>query len=333
MNPDARVGFSTSGGLQPRAIVDCAVLAESLGYESFWVAEGHGGDQFALLSACAMATSRIRLGTSISSVFVRSLPTIAMAAATLDGLSNGRFVLGLGSSHRVQVEPEHGVPYGRPIQRVREAVAVIRQILDHGHVQDYQGETVTIERFELWFDSHGARVPIYLAGLFPKMLSACGELADGVILTRTSLGSCAGIRAQVRDGAERAGRSMADIELTSLLPCAVAERRADALDQIRESTAVYAGFFPRYNRLMSESGFPDAAAAIAEAWSRGDRAAAIRAVPDALIDATSIAGDSAYCRARIDAYRDAGIELPILSPRSSRKEDYEAVLRACAPRG
>src|SRR6266852_7864591 len=103
-----RLGIAFSGGPNPAEIVECVKLTEELGYESAWVAEGHGGDQFAILAACAMATTRILLGTSISSVFVRSAPTIAMAAATVDHLSNQRFILGLGSSHRVQVEPEHG---------------------------------------------------------------------------------------------------------------------------------------------------------------------------------------------------------------------------------
>src|ERR1043165_4863094 len=116
------VGIAFSGGASPAEIVDCVRLAEELGYESAWVAEGHGGDQFSVLSACATATTRIRLGTSISSVFVRSAPTIAMAAATVDQLSGGRFILGLGSSHRVQVEGEHGLPYARPIDRLRDTV-------------------------------------------------------------------------------------------------------------------------------------------------------------------------------------------------------------------
>jgi alkanesulfonate monooxygenase SsuD/methylene tetrahydromethanopterin reductase-like flavin-dependent oxidoreductase (luciferase family) len=96
-----RLGLAISGGLSPTEIVECVQLAEEFGYESAWVAEGHGGDQFAILAACAVATTRILLGTSISSVFVRSAPTIAMAAATVDHLSNQRFILGLGSSHRV----------------------------------------------------------------------------------------------------------------------------------------------------------------------------------------------------------------------------------------
>ena len=99
----ARLGFALSGGLEPRDIVDCVKLADELGYESAWIAEGHGGDQFAILAACAMATKRIQLGTSISSVFVRSVPTIAMAAATVDNLSNQRCILGLGGCPRIRV--------------------------------------------------------------------------------------------------------------------------------------------------------------------------------------------------------------------------------------
>src|ERR1051326_3743923 len=102
----SRIGIAISGGPNPAEIIDIVVLAESLGYESAWVAEGHGGDQFAILAACAARTSRIRLGTSISSVFVRSAPTFPMPASTIAALPAGRFILGLGSSQKAQVEPE-----------------------------------------------------------------------------------------------------------------------------------------------------------------------------------------------------------------------------------
>ena len=119
-----RLGIAFSGGASPAEIVECVKLAEALGYESAWVAEGHGGDQFAVLAACARETSRIGLGTAITSVFVRTAPTIAMAAATVDDLSGGRFILGIGSSHKVQVEAEHGVLYAKPLTRTRETVGV-----------------------------------------------------------------------------------------------------------------------------------------------------------------------------------------------------------------
>jgi probable F420-dependent oxidoreductase len=328
-----RLGIAFSGGANPAEIVDCVKLAETLGYESAWVAEGHGGDQFAVLSACAAQTSKILLGTSITSVFVRTVPTIAMAAATVDAISAGRFILGVGSSHRVQVELEHGMPYSKPLTRVRESVAAIRALLRDGRVS-YAGETVRIEGFDLWFTPFRPAIPIYLSAVFPKMTTLCGEIADGVILTRSTLATAAQVRERLTEGAKRAGRDPSGIAVTSLLPTAVGASRKEALDLLRPGLAFYAGFFPRYNRMMAEHGFRDEAAAIATAWARGDREAAERSVSDALIDATSVAGTPDQCRERIAAYRRSGIDLPILSPFArgpDAKAKFEAVIRACAP--
>jgi probable F420-dependent oxidoreductase len=328
-----RLGIAFSGGANPAEIVDCVKLAETLGYESAWVAEGHGGDQFAVLAACAAQTSKILLGTSITSVFVRTVPTIAMAAATVDAISTGRFILGVGSSHRVQVEPEHGVPYAKPLTRVRESVAVIRALLRDGRV-NYAGETVRIEGFDLWFTPFRRAIPIYLSAVFPKMTTVCGEIADGVILTRSTLATATQVRERLAEGAKRAGRDPSGIVVTSLLPTEVGTSRREALDALRPGLAFYAGFFPRYNRMMAEHGFGDEAAAIATAWSRGDHQAAERSVSDSLIDATSVAGTPEQCRKRIEAYRKSGIDLPILSPFArgpGAKARFEAVIRACAP--
>jgi probable F420-dependent oxidoreductase len=328
-----RLGIAFSGGPSPTEIVDGIVLAESLGYESAWVAEGHGGDQFAILAAAAARTSRIRLGTSITSVFVRSAPTIAMAAASVDDISGGRFILGLGSSHKVQVEAEHGGAYAKPLTRVRETVAVVRGLLRDGRVQ-FPGETVKIENFDLWFTPRRPPPPVYVSAVFPKMIALCGEIADGVMLTRSTLDTAAGVRELLAEGARRAGRDPGGIVVSSLLPTMVADSREGALAALRPGVAFYAGFFPRYNRMMAEHGFATEASAIAEAWARGDRAAAERAVSDALIEATSIAGTQEQCRERIAAYRRSGIDLPIISPYTrgpEAKVRFEAVIRACAP--
>jgi alkanesulfonate monooxygenase SsuD/methylene tetrahydromethanopterin reductase-like flavin-dependent oxidoreductase (luciferase family) len=166
------------------------------------------------------------------------------------------------------------------------------------------------------------------------MTALCGEIADGVILTRSTLATAPLVRKQLEEGAKRAGREAKDIVVTTLLPTAVRETRREALDALRPGLAFYAGFFPCYNRMMAEHGFREEAAAIASAWSRGDRAAAERAVSDELIDATSVAGTPQECRDRVAAYRRSGIDLPILSPFArgpDAKAKFEAVIRACAP--
>jgi probable F420-dependent oxidoreductase len=329
----SRIGIAISGGPNPAEIVDLVDLAESLGYESAWVAEGHGGDQFAILAACAMRTSRILLGTSISSVFVRTAPTIAMAASTVADMSGGRFILGLGSSHKVQVEPEHGVAYGKPLTRTRETVAIVRELIRDGSVR-FEGETIRIENFDLWYAPRHRDVPVYLSAVFAKGIALCGEVADGIILTRSTLRTAAPVRAQLAEAARQAGRDPAKIEVTSLLPASVGDTREAALAALRPGLAFYAGFFPRYNRMMAEYGFAAEAAAIADAWMRGDREVAERSVSDALIDATSVAGTPEQCRARIEAYRQSGIDVPILSPFArgpDAKSRFEAAIRACAP--
>jgi probable F420-dependent oxidoreductase len=329
-----RIGIAISGGPNPAEIVDLVGLAERLGYESAWIAEGHGGDQFAILAACAMRTSRIKLGTSISSVFVRSAPTIAMAASSLADLSGGRFMLGLGSSHKVQVEPEHGVVYEKPLTRMRETVAIVRALIREGRVVRFQGETIRIEDFELWYTPRHRDVPVYLAAVFPKGIALAGEVADGVILTRSTLHTASTVRRQIALAATQTGRDPSKIEITTLLPTAVADTSTAALAALRPGVALYAGFFPRYNRLMAEHGFAAEAAAIAAAWARGDREAAEQAVTDAMVEATSIVGTAQECRARVEAYRRSGVDLPILSPfarGADAKACFEAAIRACAP--
>ena len=329
----SKIGIAISGGPNPAEMIDLVVLAENLGYESVWVAEGHGGDQFAILAACAMRTSRIRLGTSISSVFVRTAPTIAMAASTIADLSNGRFILGLGSSHKAQVEPEHGMVYTKPLTRARETVAIVRELIREGRVS-FQGETIRIANFDLWYTPLHRDIPLYLSAVFQKGIVLCGEVADGIILTRSTLRTAKQVRMHLAEGARNAGRVGAQIEITSLLPASVGNTRDAALAVLRPGIAFYCGFFPRYNRMMAAHGFVTEAAAIAAAWARGDHETAERAVSDAMIDATSVSGTPGQCRARIEAYRQSGIDVPIISP-FARGPDasacFASAIRACAP--
>jgi probable F420-dependent oxidoreductase len=329
----SRIGIAISGGPNPTDIVDLVVLAESLGYESAWVAEGHGGDQFAILAACATRTSRIRLGTSISSVFVRTAPTIAMAASTVAELSGGRFILGLGSSHKAQVGPEHGAVYSKPLTRTRETVAIVRDLIRNGRVT-FKGDTIRIEDFDLSYTPRHRDIPVYLSAVFQKGIALCGEVADGIILTRSTVRTAAQVRTHLAEGARVAGRDPAGIEVTTLLPTSIGDTRTAAFAALRPGIAFYCGFFPRYNRMMAEHGFATEAAAIAEAWGRGDREASERAVSDAMIDATSVSGTPEQCRARIEEYRQSGIDLPIISPFArgpDAKSRFEGAIRACAP--
>ena len=198
----------------------------------------------------------------------------------------------------------------------------------------HKGEAIHVERFDLWFTPFRREIPIYLAALFPTMLQVAGELAQGVILTYPTLQAGRRAAENVAVGARRANRRPEDVEITSLLPCQVADDGAEARDRLRPGLAFYVGFFPRYNRLLAEAGFADAVTRVKAAWDRGDRDAAARLVPDELIDAVALAGTPAECRGKIERYRASGIALPIVSPRgggSDPKARVLAALRACAP--
>jgi len=320
-----RLGIALGSGLSPADTVECARLAEQIGYESAWVVEGHGGDQFSLLTACALATSRIRLGTAVSSVFVRTAPTIAMAAACIDHFSNGRFVLGLGSSHKVQVQDEHGIHYADPVTRVRETVEVVRALLRDG-VVSYHGKTITIERFELWFKPAHTSVPIYLSALFPQMLGLCGEIAQGVLMVFSTPYSLGATVEHLSAGAARAGRSVKEIEIASLLPASVARDRKTAYDRVRPVLAFYVGYFPRYQRVAREAGFGAAVDTIAEASKRGDAERTLAAVPDEMVAQLTASGTPADLRARIADYRRSGMALPILMPAVSGPDSMAGVV-------
>jgi probable F420-dependent oxidoreductase len=328
-----RVGVAFSKGLKPTEVVECVQLAEELGYESAWMAEGHGGDQFTILTACALNTERILLGTGITSVFVRSAPTIAMSAACVDYFSQGRFLLGLGTSHKVQVGPEHSLVFAQAVPRLRECIDIVRMLLRDGEVS-YQGDVFNIERFDLWFEPVRREIPIYVAAVFPKMLEVCGEISQGALLTYCTLEHARTAARHVALGAKRAGKDPGEVEVATLLPCVVDSAGDNAIDGLKDNIVRYAGGFPRYRKLMEEAGFPDEVQAVRRAWQAGDMDSALALVPAGLIEKIALVGSPGRCRSRLEEYREAGITQPIIAPRvlgPQAKEQAMAAIRACAP--
>ena len=326
-------GAGISWFLRPREKVELIKHAEQLGYHSAWTGEVTSGDQFTILTACALATSRILLGTSISPIFYRSAPTIAMATACVDEYSDGRFILGLGSGHRVQVEGEHGMPYDKPLTRLREYVDVIRGILKDGEVS-YEGETINIARFELLFEPRGV-VPIYLAAVNEKMLRIAGQISDGVILNYRTPEEVSKAVEYVREGAIEAGRKPEDVKIVVMLSLSISNNKDEARDRIRPGLARRFIRFPRYRNLMASYGYEEELEAVRQVGRQGDYAEALRLVPTELIDSISLVGTADECRERLQEYRQAGADIPILGPAVGREEglpEAKRFLEACAPR-
>jgi alkanesulfonate monooxygenase SsuD/methylene tetrahydromethanopterin reductase-like flavin-dependent oxidoreductase (luciferase family) len=228
---------------------------------------------------------------------------------------------------------QHGLVYTKPRTRTCETVTVVRDLVRDGRVS-FKGETIQIDNFDLWYTPRHRDVPVYLSAVFQKGIELCGAVADRVILTRSTLRTAAEVRAHLAEGARKAGRDPRSIAVTTLLPTSVGDTRAVALSALRPGIAFYCGFFPRYNRMMFEHGFATEAREIAASWAHDDREPAERAVSDEMINATSVSGTPEQCRARIEAYRRSGIDMPIIIPfarGADARTRFEAAIRACAP--
>jgi len=294
-------------------ILTCARCAEEAGVESVWIPEAWGRDAFLALAGFAEVTNRVKVGTGIVNVYSRSPATIAMGAATLDELSKGRAILGLGSSGPVVVERWHGIRYERPLTRVRETVAIVRLALS-GATTDFQGSSFHVTGFKLAMGRPKRAVPIFVAALGPKMLRLTGQIADGVILYLCSPAAIPSAIKEIRKGTTEAGRSFEHFEVAALLPTVVSENRVEARGTVARAIAYYVGGMGTYyRRAISRSGLASEASKINEAWNRGDRPSATKAVTEQLIDSVAVAGSIDECRRRLEDFRNSGVTLPILS--------------------
>lgn len=286
-------------------------LAASHGYDSVWLPESMGRDALGELTALLGASERIRIGTGIVPVFAR-LPTVAAAAiATAAHLAPGRAILGVGIGHQNALEVGHGVAFARPLQHVREFTTIVRQLLSQGKIS-FAGDIYTIEHYQLEAPPPQP-VPVFVAALRPQMLRLAGAVADGVLMNWVSLDYVPQALAYIREGAEAAGRSFDDITVASYLRTCVTDTPETVERATRQQLARY-GSMVYYERYFASIGFPEEARAIAAAWQRGDAAAATNAVTDDIIRAVTIYGTADACRARLQAYRDAGLHLPIIAP-------------------
>jgi F420-dependent oxidoreductase-like protein len=294
-------------------IVSCCQVAEKAGLESAWIPEAWGRDAFVALAAIASATKQMKLATGIVNVYSRSPAAIAMSAATLEELSNGRTILGLGSSGQAVVERWHGAHFEQPFTRLRESITIIRQILSGAPI-NLQGKIFQVSDFRLAVAPPTRKIPIYLASLGPKMMRLSGEIADGALLYLCPIPKIPQAIAEIQKGAEQAKRPSDSVDIAAFLPTFVSEKAEQARLNVAKIIAYYVGGMGLYyHQIVSESGFKAEADKIRTAWLRGDRVAATREVPQQLIDSVSLAGSPDECRARLEQFRQAGVSLPILS--------------------
>jgi probable F420-dependent oxidoreductase len=314
---------------QNQYFVDLVRTAERAGYVDAWSFESYATDAFAPLAAATMLAPKMRLGTAIVPVFTRPPGLIAMSAATVQQLSGGRFILGLGTSSPVIVQQWMGVPFEHPLTRVRETVAAIRGVFGREKVT-LKGKTVQLNGFRMNVTLEQAP-PIYLGAQGAKMLRLVGEIADGLITNFITPATLPSMIAHVREGQRAAGKDpSAPLDVVCRIFVAVDEDSDALRAELRRHLTAYMTV-PTYNSFFREIGFEREAAAAAQAWSAGDRKAAVAAVPDRMLEEIYVFGSVDHCRARLAEYARAGVTTTALEPNSFATDPGERrsrILRA-----
>ncbi len=319
-----RTGCFISTGRSFEQAIARVKLAESLGYDSAFVTHIAGRESLTVLTAYALATERIRVGTGVVPIYTRTPATMAQTAATIDELSGGRLTLGLGVSHRPVVEGWHGQTIDHPVAEMREYVAIVRAILRGDHPP-------AGEKWQTGFRLAGLgsrpRLAIFVAALSPTMLRLAGEIGDGVMLWLCNPSYIRDVVVPaVREGRERADHRLEGFEIVAAVPGAFTDDPAGAYAAIRSELLTYFSL-PFYRSMLERSGYGDDIAAFDAA--HGDADAMRAAISDDFLDALTAVGDEQAVRGGLERYREAGVTLPCLGPIS--RTDFEATLRAGSP--
>ncbi len=317
------VGYS---GARIDLPMDLIREADRLGYHAVWTSEAYGSDCVSPLAWIGALTENIKLGTAIMQMPARSPAMTAMTAITLDQLSGGRALLGLGLSGPQVVEGWHGRPYGKPLAKTREYLAILRQILareaplthEGEHYQiPYQGDDATGLGKPLKSIVHGrADMPIYLASIGPKNVALTAEIADGwlpIFFSPAAYDDCYRDALQAGFAKAGAGKSRADFDIAASVTVIIEEDLEAAYNQIKPVLALYIGGMGAkgknfYYDLACRYGFPEAADRIQELYLVGRKGEAVMAAPDALVDAVALVGSKDRIRDRIQLWRDCPVD-------------------------
>ena len=333
MAPIIGLTLSVSDNSGRSSVIDFAQRAEALGYDSLWCGESWGRDLVTTLTHVACHTSRIKLATGIINVFSRTPSLVAQTLASLDEISAGRAILGLGSSGAKVVRDWHGLSFDRPLQRTREFIEIVNLALS-GQRVDYEGQFYRLHDFALRLNPPRNHIPVYVASLGPKNVELTGELADGWSPVFFSPDHLDTFNEQLAVGRRKASRSVDAVEMAPWMICCVSDDGSLAKALVRRHIAYYVGGMGRYYRdVMVRYGFQEEVADIEELWKvQRDREAAADAVTDPMVAAVSITGTGAQCRQRMQEIQAMGITVPVVMvPLGSPKAIVNETIQQLAP--
>jgi F420-dependent oxidoreductase-like protein len=341
-----RLGLVTGySGPRMQSTIDLILEAERLGFDSVWSGEAYGSDVITFLAYVGARTSKIKLGAGIMQMHARTPAMAAMTAMTLDGLTNGRFIIGLGPSNPQVVEGWHGVPYGKPLQRYREYIAIVRKILAREaplefNGQEYQipyrGPDATGLGKPLKSILHGRPdIKIYTASIGPKGIELAAELADGLLPVWMSPDWYDQLYKQHLDaGFAKAapGKSRENFDLAPFVTCVLGNDIAKCREPVKASLALYIGGMGArsknfYNRYVRQFGYEELAGRLQDLYLSGKKNEAQAAVPDGLVDAVALAGPKERIRDQLARWKASPIKTLLIG--TSQPEALRLLAELC----
>jgi F420-dependent oxidoreductase-like protein len=307
--------------------VEAVQAAERAGFESVWVAESYGSDAVSVLAWLVPHTEKVNLGAAIMQVPARPPAAAAMAGATIDKLSGGRFLFGFGPSGPQVSEGWYGVPYAKPWGRTREYVEVVREIVAREGPLQHEGQHYQLplpggegKALKLNFHPERSRIPVFLGAIGRKSVELAAEIADGWIPIFFSVDAFEQTWGEhLEAGFAKGGRERGDLEVSPSLQVAIDGDQEAASSAVKAGLVLYFGGMGSrktnfYVDLAHRFGFGEVADEVQRRFQDGDRAGAFEAMPDEIVEATSLVGSEAEVAERIERFRGAGIDRLIVSP-------------------
>src|SRR5215218_2143490 len=318
--------------------------AEKLGYESVWAAESYGSDVVSVLAWLAAKTSEIKLGAAILQVPARPPAAAAMAGATIDKLSGGRFLFGFGPSGPQVSEGWYGVPYSKPWGRTREYIEVVREIIAREGKVEHHGEHYDVplpgdgEGKALKLNFHPLRneIPVFVGAIGRKSVEMAAEICDGWIPIFFSVDAFEATWGEhLEAGFAKGGRQRSDLEVSPSLQVAIDGDLEAAKNVVKAGLVLYFGGMGSrktnfYVDLAHRFGFGEVADEVQKRFQDGDRGGAFEAMPDEIVEATSLVGTEAEVAERIERFRGAGIDRLICSPVHVERDQQQHTLERLA---
>jgi F420-dependent oxidoreductase-like protein len=327
--------------------VEVVSAAERLGYESVWAAESYGSDVVSVLAWLAAQTKTINLGAAIMQVPARPPAAAAMAGATIDKLSGGRFLFGFGPSGPQVSEGWYGVPYAKPWGRTREYIEVVREIVARQGPVEHSGAHYTLplpdgegKALKLNFHPERTEIPVFVGAIGRKSVEMAAEIADGWIPIFFSVDAFEATWGEhLEAGFAKGGRQRSELEVSPSLQVAIDGDLEAAKSVVKAGLVLYFGGMGSrktnfYVDLAHRFGFGDVADEVQKRFQDGDRAGAFEAMPDEIVEATSLVGTEAEVAERVERFRGAGIDRLIVSPvHVDRAEQLHTLERLAAISG